>query len=108
MNKICEDIIYEYKNIYQIFDRIYLGKGALDRLYEKYVIHFMKPDKYTVENKLFNLFDIKEIIEVVKFLPAFNEKYYDYEFKQRSIEEDHYLFKQKNLQKKFLFYYSKN
>lgn len=49
MNKIYEYIIYENKNIYQIFDNINLDEGALGGLYEKYVIHFMEPNKYTNE-----------------------------------------------------------
>ena len=95
MNKIYEDIIYENNNIYQIFDRLNLDQGALGRLYEKYVIHFMEPDKYTHERKLFNLFNIKETVVVDKFVPTSKEKYFERKFKIRSLKEGDYLFKQK-------------
>jgi len=94
MNKIYEYIIYENQNIYQIFDNIKLDKGALGGLYEKYVIHFMEPDKYAQERKLFNLFNIQEIVTVEKFVPNSKEKYNEHKFKIRSLKEGDYLFKQ--------------
>ena len=94
MNKIYEYIIYENHNIYQIFDNIKLDKGALGGLYEKYVIHFMEPDKYEQERKLFNLFNIQEIVIIEKFVPKLEEKYNEHKFKIRSLKEGDYLFKQ--------------
>ena len=94
MNKIYEYIIYENKNIYQIFDNINLDEGALGGLYEKYVIHFMEPNKYTNERLLFNLFNIQKIITVNKFVPKSNEKYFENEFDAIKLIEGDYLFKQ--------------
>ena len=94
MNKIYEYIIYENKNIYQIFDNINLDEGALGGLYEKYVIHFMEPNKYTNERLLFNLFNIQKIITVDKFVPKSNEKYFENEFDAIKLIEGDYLFKQ--------------
>ena len=94
MNKIYEYIIYENKNIYQIFDNINLDEGALGGLYEKYVIHFMEPNKYTNERLLFNLFNIQKIITVDKFVPKSNEKYFENEFNTIKLIEGDYLFKQ--------------
>ena len=94
MNKIYEYIICENKNIYQIFDNINLDKGALGGLYEKFVIHFMEPNKYTNERTLFNLFSIKEIVTVEKFVPKINEKYFEKEYNVRTLKEGDYLFKQ--------------
>ena len=94
MNKIYEDIIYENNNIYQIFDNIKLDRGALDGLYEKYVIHFMEPDEHIHERKLFNLFNINEIITVDKFVPNSKEKYFNHNYVIRSLKNGDYLFKQ--------------
>ena len=54
----------------------------------------MEPDKYTHERKLFNLFNIKEIVTVEKFVPKLNEKYFEEKFRIRSLKEGDYLFKQ--------------
>ena len=94
MNKIYEYIIYENNNIYQIFDNTNLDRGALGGLYEKYVIHFMEPNKYINERALFNLFSIKEIVTVEKFVPKINEKYFENEYNVRTLKEGDYLFKQ--------------
>ena len=94
MNKIYEYIIYENKNIYQIFDNTNLDRGALGGLYQKYVIHFMEPNKYINERALFNLFSIKEIVTVEKFVPKINEKYFENEYNVRTLKEGDYLFKQ--------------
>ena len=94
MNKIYEYIIYENNNIYQIFQNINLDKGALGGLYEKYVIHFMEPDKYKCVRTLFNLFNIREIVTVDKFVPTSREKYFKRKFKIRDLKEGDYLFKQ--------------
>ena len=87
-------IIYENNNIYQIFQNINLDKGALSGLYEKYVIHFMEPDKYKCVRTLFNLFNIREIVTVDKFVPTSREKYFKRKFKIRDLKEGDYLFKQ--------------
>ena len=94
MNKIYEYIIYENNNIYQIFDNTNLDRGALGGLYEKYVIHFMEPNKYINERALFNLFSIKEIVTVEKFVPKINEKYFENEYNVRTLKEGDYLFTQ--------------
>ena len=94
MNKIYEFIIYENNNIYKIFANIDLDKGALGGLYEKYVIHFMEPDRYIKIRKLFNYFNIKEIVNVEKFVPTSKEKYFKRQFITKSLKEGDYLFKQ--------------
>ena len=94
MNKIYKYIIYENKNIYQIFDNINLDGGALGGLYEKYVIHFMEPDKYTKQKQLFKLFNITNIIMVDKFVPTSNEGYSTHNYNIRHLENGDYLFQQ--------------
>ena len=71
-----------------------MDEGALGGLYEKYVIHFMEPNKYTNERLLFNLFNIQKIITVDKFVPKSNEKYFENEFDAIKLIEGDYLFKQ--------------
>ena len=95
MNKIYEDIIYENKNIYQIFDNIELDQGALDGLYEKYVIHFMEPKKYEKKRRVFNRFNIIDTKTVEKFVPKSNEKYFNKDFQIEKLPEGDYLFKQR-------------
>ena len=95
MNELYEYIIYENNNIYEIFDNINLDRGALGGLYEKYVIYFMEPNKYTHEKNLFNLFNVKEIVTVEKFVPTTREKYFEHKFKLRTLKEGDYLFIQK-------------
>ena len=95
MNKLYEDIIYENNNIFQIFDNIKLDRGALDGLYEKYVIHFMEPDEHIHERKLFNIFNINEVLTVEKFVPNSNEKYFNHSYEIRKLKDGDYLFKQK-------------
>jgi len=95
MNKLYEDIIYENNNIFQIFDNIKLDRGALGGLYEKYVIHFMEPDEHIHERKLFNIFNINEVLTVEKFVPNSNEKYFNHSYEIRKLKDGDYLFKQK-------------
>ena len=94
MNKIYESIIYENNNIYQIFDNIKLDEGALDELYEKYVIHFMEPDQNSKQRKLFKLFNITNIMMVEKFIPPSNKNFSTHKYKIKHLKEGDYLFKQ--------------
>ena len=95
MNKIYEDIIYENKNIYQIFENIELDQGALGGLYEKYVIHFLEPKKYEKKRRVFNRFNIIDTKTVEKFVPKSNEKYFNKDFQIEKLPEGDYLFKQR-------------
>ena len=95
MTEIYENIVYENKSMYSLFFNIGLDKGALGGLYEKYVIHFMEPDKNQVNKNLFNYFKINRIEIVDKFVPNNNENYSIKDKKIKSLKDGDYLFKQK-------------
>ena len=95
MTEIYENVIYENKSIYSIFSYLGLDAGALGGLYEKYVIHFMEPDKYQTHKSLFNYFDLKGIEIVDKFVPRENENYKLTNKEIKSLRDGDYFFKQK-------------
>ena len=77
MVEIYNIIVYYHKSIYKIFENTNLDRGALDSLYEKFVIYKMSPEKNINKiNNLFNKFLISKEFSTEKFVPNKNEKYY--------------------------------
>lgn len=97
LNEIYERLILENTSIYKIFsnDKI-LDEGALGGIFEKLVIYNMSPKKDEKISKLFGIFEIGSIHEVIKFVPKKNENWAKTNTKKTGLKPGTYLFKQKN------------
>lgn len=101
LNEIYERLILENTSIYKIFsnDKI-LDEGALGGIFEKLVIYNMSPKKDEKISKLFGIFEIGSIHEVIKFVPKKNENWAKTNTKKTGLKPGTYLFKQKNFNEK--------
>ena len=98
LNDVYERLILENTSIYKIFssDKM-LDEGALDGIFKKYVIYNMSPKIEQKITKLFGVFEIGSIQEILKFVPKKNENLTKIiNTKKENLKSGTYLFKQNN------------
>ena len=92
MVEIFSQIFYqnvELKNIVNVLD---IDGGAKGYVFEKYIVHKMKP--INEESLVFQYFKIDKVIKCDKFVPKINENWNNFYFKE-SFEDGIYLFEQR-------------
>ena len=93
MTEILSHIFYKNTKLNTIIGLLGIDGGAKGCVFEKFIIHKMKPD---VQDKLlFNCFRINKVIKCEKFVPKQNEKSDNFKKSKELLGKGIYLFEQR-------------